>query len=369
MTASDDDLKALFESISEVVTLECGSRALHDFYDGEGDLDQQLWARGAELGWLGVGLPEADGGLDMGPQGLGMLYRALGHAAAPGAFIPTLVGAQWLSEVADAEVKVDLLSQVVTGDLTLAIPVSCADDPLPMSGGRVSGLSQALLTSPSASLAIVQVQVDGSAGFALLKLDGEGASLERPAIWDRTRNIAHVRLTDAEPRAVLKDADGALARSLRRHTALAIAADSVGAARGIVEQTIDYMKTRVQFGKPIASFQALKHRAANLMTSIVAAEQLVEQGLEVAEQGDSTADMWAALAKAAATESFLFVADDCVQLHGGVGFTWVFDCHIFLKRALLNLELGGDNRRQRDWAAKRLTDATLAGITTAELTA
>ena len=150
---------------------------------------------------------------------------------------------------------------------------------------------------------------------------------------------------------------------------MAIAADCVGGARAIAEQTVGYLKERQQFGRPLASFQALKHRVANLYVAVVEAEQALEHAVDAAACNTDSASMWAALAKAAASDAYFFVAADCVQLHGGVGFTWEFDCHIFLKRALLNRQLAGDNSALRDLAASRLAEATLAGITTAEFAA
>lgn len=171
------------------------------------------------------------------------------------------------------------------------------------------------------------------------------------------------------PTAMFPDPHGRAVDRLRRHLALAIAADCVGGARAIAAQTLGYLKERHQFGRPLASFQALKHRVADLYVAIVEAELALEHAVEAASLDTASASMWAALAKAAASDAYFFVASDCVQLHGGVGFTWQFDCHLFLKRALLNRQLAGDNDALRDWAASRLAEAARAGITTADFAA
>ncbi|HKT53311.1 MAG TPA: acyl-CoA dehydrogenase family protein, partial [Caulobacteraceae bacterium] len=341
--------------------------ALHRFFDGESNLDEMLWARAAELGWLGVGLPDAHGGLDMGVQGLDVIYRALGRSGAPGPFAATLPAAQWLADVADEGLQAELLPRIIAGDLALAAPMAAAGSTVILADARLNGVSQPLLSSCHASLAIVSIEQGGVGGFALVDLDAPGVRFEPIELWDRTRRAGRVVCNNAHPIAVLPDATGRIGVALFRQLALAVAADSVGAGRRIADQTVEYLKTREQFGKPLASFQALKHRAADLMLALASAEELVSQAVEATAMQDAHADMWVDIAKAAASDAFKLVAEDCVQLHGGVGFTWEFDCHIFLKRALLNLVLSGDNDTRRNRAAEHLTGAVLAGVSTAEL--
>jgi alkylation response protein AidB-like acyl-CoA dehydrogenase len=149
--------------------------------------------------------------------------------------------------------------------------------------------------------------------------------------------------------------------------ALASAADSCGAARSVTERTIAYMKTREQFGQPIAGFQALKHRAADLATRLAVMDEMVAHAVHRTAMGEPDADIWASLAKAEATESFVFIATDCVQLHGGVGFTWDYDPQFFLKRARLNEVLVMANPALRDRAASGLAAMTRAGQSALEL--
>jgi alkylation response protein AidB-like acyl-CoA dehydrogenase len=148
---------------------------------------------------------------------------------------------------------------------------------------------------------------------------------------------------------------------------LALASDGIGAARAVTELTIAYMKERQQFGRVIASFQALKHRVADLMTAAVSGEEFVALAVEAAANDDEDTDTWAALAKVRATESYQFVAKDCVQLHGGVGFTWEFDVHLYLKRAWLSEALVAPHNRLRDRAHDGFAAAFRAGRQPLEL--
>jgi alkylation response protein AidB-like acyl-CoA dehydrogenase len=176
--------------------------------------------------------------------------------------------------------------------------------------------------------------------------------------------VIDIRLQNAPPAAVLEDPE-ATSTALLRAMALATAADSCGAARSATERTIAYMKTREQFGQPIAGFQALKHRAADLATKLAVMDEMVAHAIHRADERD--AEIWVSLAKAEATEAAVFVTTDCVQLHGGVGFTWDFDPHIFLKRARLNEVLVMPNTALRDRAAFGLAAITRTGRSALEL--
>jgi alkylation response protein AidB-like acyl-CoA dehydrogenase len=365
VTSFDEDLRTFSESIGEVLLAECDRRKVHGYFDHENDLDIALWRRARELGWFAMGVPEEFDGLGLGPRGLDVLFRSLGRSLAPGPFHPTLAGAQWLLDCAPTEAA-QFIRGIVAGDLSLGIPAVPGGAAMEIEHGRIRGESEALLIYPWSQLCILPVSDAGQAGFALVPV-GEGhAQIAEIELWDRTRSIGRVKCANVAPAAVIPDPHGRAVERLRRHLALAIAADCVGGARAIAEQTLGYLKERQQFGRPLASFQALKHRVADLYVAIVEAEQALEHAVEAAALDTASASMWAALAKAAASDAYFFVASDCVQLHGGVGFTWQFDCHLFLKRALLNRQVAGDNDALRDWAANRLTDAARAGTTTAD---
>jgi alkylation response protein AidB-like acyl-CoA dehydrogenase len=137
--------------------------------------------------------------------------------------------------------------------------------------------------------------------------------------------------------------------------------------KGVFALTVDYLKSREQFGVKIGSFQALKHRAADLAASIELADRLVEQAVEAAQAGGEAAAFWSAVCKAQVTDAAVFVAQDCLQLHGGIGFTWEYDCHLYLKRARLNQVLAGANGALREGGFQLLADAVRAGAPILEI--
>jgi len=363
----EDDLSALAEGITPVLEEACDRRSVHDFFDGRNELDKTLWKTAAELGWLGIGLPEDCGGLGMGARGLDVLYRALGAALAPGGFAATLSAAQWLAEYGPSEIRQSLLPQVAAGEKTIAAPAVLDGKPLALEGGVLSGRSQLMLTPRSPDFALVIAADGGSPVLVLVDLAGTSAEFAAAGGWDNTRQSGTFTFAGTRPVAIVRDQDGAALAGLRRNLALAVAGDCAGGARAIAGQTIDYLKERSQFGRTLASMQALKHRAADLMTAAFRMDEMLGNAVMAAAGSEPSADMWAFLAKASAGELFMEVAEDCVQLHGGVGFTWEFDCHIFLKRALFNREIAGNAGSLRDLAHGHFREAALSGNTTAEL--
>jgi alkylation response protein AidB-like acyl-CoA dehydrogenase len=194
-------------------------------------------------------------------------------------------------------------------------------------------------------------------------------TLEAQRVWDRTRQVSLLSCGPIEAELVIADPDGTVSAALTRHLGLATASDSLGGARSIAEQTIGYMKDRVQFDRPIGAFQAMKHRAADLMILLEVQDRLLDQAIEAEQRRSPDGDLWVALATAGATDAYRFIADDCVLLHGGIGFTWEYDCHLFLKRAGLNAVIGGDNADRVDCAATALAQAAREGRSVLELTA
>lgn len=351
--------EALRESIASVLAEQCGSADVHAFIDGKNMLDQALWARAGALGWLGVGIPEHFGGLGMGAQGLAILHRELGRQSAPGPYIATLSAAQTIAETGSDAICQTWLPRLAAGEISAAVPAVLDARSLTRSGAGVSG---ALRCLGSADAAFVLAP----AGDSWVIVELAGAEVTAAPMWDRTRDVIDVRLADTVPVAVLPDASATHA-ALIRGMALAVAADSAGGARCIAERTITYMKTREQFGQPIAGFQALKHRAADLATKLAVADEIVRHALQRTAADEPDADLWVSLAKSEVTEACVFITIDCVQLHGGVGFTWDFDPHIFLKRARLNEVLVMANTALRDRAAAALAAMTASGCSALEL--
>lgn len=307
--------------------------------------ESQSWPLVLELGWLLVALPEAQGGLGQGLAGACALLTETGRGLCAAPYLPALlavdaVGASGLPQ------RADWLERLTTRELATA-PLSEASLQFTGSdreGWRVDGHAAAV---PSADRAdhVLACAADGAV-VALLPLpESRAVPCERPG-WDRTRRLFDLRFEQLPvgPERVL--AHGAPAVALCRRIAtfrdFAVAADAIGGAAALLEATIDYLGTRRQFGRPLALFQALKHRCADLKVQISAAQALMLDGIEQADRAIDGVD--AALrgraAKSLACAAYARVAEEALQLHGGIGMTAEHPCHLFLKRALLNEQLG-----------------------------
>ncbi len=351
----DETLNSLGDSIATVLEEEANSLAVHAYIDGRNRLDHTLWARAAELGWLAIGLPERCGGLGLGAPGLAMLFGKLGAHAAPGPFLSTLCATQALSDATPGTEVDQWLNQVIAGECRIAIPAQI--DPCgPGSGGTILFLGDA-----DSNLFLAPL---GEGKWGLVR--PSAADIVRLDMWDRTRGVVRVRLEQAQRVMVISNG-GMLAQRLSFYLALALAADSLGGSRSLLGKTIDYMKGRRQFDRPIASFQALKHRVADMMTLIVAGAPAIEQVLASIGADAPEAQLWACLNKAKLTEDFVFISQECLQLHGGVGFTWEFDIHIFLKRARLNEMLLAPGWALRDRGAEVLATMVIGKHSPLEL--
>lgn len=362
-TMADGELEQLRSSIAEVLETECDRRRVHAFAAGQNQLEDELWGQAAKLGWFGLSVDEDHGGLGQGLAGAAVLCEQLGAALAPGAYVPTLAAAEALSRSGSAETRAKWLPRLAAGEVRVAVPGEFGGaGGLAFEGGTVSGAADLFFArSGRPDLVLAPVSVGGAPRLALVEI-GAGCELAEHPTWDPTRGFVRLNCR-ASPAELLEGSEAC--EHLRAALAVLIAADSLGGMAAVVAQTVEYMKTRVQFGKPIGSFQALKHRAANHETEIVVCRHLQRQALESWNGPD--ADTWAWLAKARLADSYAKAAGDCVQLHGGVGFTAEFDIHLFLKRARLNEMLLG---RTRDLLAEgfdRVVEALREGRSPAEL--
>lgn len=348
-----EELDTLRETIAATLADRFDRRALHGFADGAAGPATRLWDEAAAQGWLAIGVAEPAGGLALGAPGLAMLHRELGRVLAPGAFIATLVAAQCLSDLADDAID-DRIGAIIAGGERIAVAVG------PVEAGRI------IKDSNGISATRLRMLGEQTADWLLLPLDegdvvlldASGIETGLVAMWDPTRTLFDATFADAP--ILYRSSGGTAASRLAQHVALAVAADSIGGARAILDQTVEYLGTRQQFGQPIGAFQALKHRAADMAAMLAINELLVDEAIEAVASAVQP-DLWAPLAKAGAADAYAHIAGDCLQLHGGIGFTWEHDCHLFLKRARLNQVLGGTSAQARDGAARALAASVAEG--------
>jgi alkylation response protein AidB-like acyl-CoA dehydrogenase len=300
----------------------------------------EAWRAIVQAGWPALTTPESLGGLEQNLQAACWLYQELGRALAPMPLLPSLLAIAVLGACAPSAARDTWIEHVAGGE---GIAMSLLD---PTTLNPESGVLPAVLGADRASHALIVSVAEPM--VALIALDGTaGRAVSRPT-WDTTRALFDVRVPRPMPGNGIVLARDVLAASactaLATHLHFAIAADCVGAAGALLEQTVEHLKTRRQFDRPLASFQALKHRCADLKVTIQAAEALLADylsRLEGAPWGERLA--LARAAKSIASSAFRSVAEEAMQLHGGMSMSAEHNCHLFLKRALLNEQLASQN--------------------------
>jgi alkylation response protein AidB-like acyl-CoA dehydrogenase len=217
-------------------------------------------------------------------------------------------------------------------------------------GWVLEGAKRAVLAGDSADLILVTAADDDGVGVFVVDAAADGVTTEPEPVLDPTRRQASVRLeavsVDEGARLGAGDATDSLTRVLAR-TAAALAAEQVGGAQRCMEMSVEYAKTRYQFGRPIGSYQAIKHRCANMLVQVEHARSVAQYAARVSDD-DAESRVAAPLAAAVASDAYLWVAGENIQVHGGIGFTWEHDAHIYLKRAKASSLLFGTSRHHRD---------------------
>ena len=303
------------------------------------------WQLAAQQGWLMITLAEEQGGLGLGRDAAVAIHFEMGRVLLAAPLIPALLALEGISASDSLADRDGWIERICGGEYVplnvLPAAVDASDGTLT---GRISGFFEADMAG--------HVLAGMANHYLLIPTDAPGVTVIERHLWDESRRIFDIELTGYAPDPALLVAEGDAAKTLHDRISplaqLAIAADSLGGASACLDMTVEYLKTRRQFDRPLAMFQALKHRCADLKTEIAAAEALLWQ--RVGEQGASIADL--GVTKALATGIYARVAEEAIQLHGGIGLTEEHQCHLFMKRAMLNTQLCGSADHWREAAGR-----------------
>lgn len=300
-----------------------------------------LWTQIIELGWLWVSVPESMGGLGAGIQGAITMHVELGRGLSTVPYLPSMLAVAAICQ-STLENREAWLERLTGGELVTA---SLADCHIRSDGKCLNGTAVGVQSADSASHILIWT-ADGET-VSLVALGQPGIELISRPTWDKTRRLFDVHFTEVELASQTLLAKGAVAEKLIQRLLIqrnfALAAEAIGGAGVLLSRTVEHLQTRIQFRRPLAVFQALKHRCADMKTSIAAAEAMLFDALRNVEgnfycRNSITKAMGA---KLLASSTFAQVAEDCLQLHGGIGMANEHSCHLFLKRSLLDEQLGG----------------------------
>lgn len=310
-------------------------------------LDRALWKRAAELGWVGLTIPEAHGGLGLGAVDLIVLLEEMGKTLCPLPLASTDLAVAALTALGDEAQRAEWLPRIASGDVVATVAILEASD-VPAAegiGARATAragevvLDGAKLFVPDGQHAdLVLVAAREGAGVSLFAVPAAapGVTATPLVVVDATKPAAEVRLAGAvlPERARLGSAGAAwpvLAHLLDRQ-AITHAAEMVGSADAALRLAVEYAKVRRQFGSPIGRFQGVKHRCAEMLCDIESARSLVYYAAWALDSAPEQVARYAAMAKALASEALDAAGEECVQIHGAIGYTWECHAHLFYKR-------------------------------------
>jgi alkylation response protein AidB-like acyl-CoA dehydrogenase len=370
----DQEQESLRKYAREVLERECGMNFVRAMMEHPTAHDERLHRLLAELGWMGIAIPEAYGGQGLSLVDLAVVVEELGRAVAPGPFFATTcLAAPLILEAGSDEQKETVLPELASGRAigTVAhvehggfrdaggIALEATAN---RSGFTISGIKAFVPDAHVADLVVVAARTSRSTyaeeGITLLLIDttAPGVGVSQRSTLDSTRRLCDIAFDRVEvgPDAVLGEVGRgwpALERALQGAIAL-LCAECVGGAQRVLELSVEYAKVREQFGRPIGSFQAVKHRCADMLSDVELARSAMYYAAWAASEGAPELALASSMAKAWCGEAYTRVAQNGALLHGGVGFTWEHDLHLYVKRARSNELLLGDSIHHRELVAR-----------------
>jgi alkylation response protein AidB-like acyl-CoA dehydrogenase len=330
-------------------------RKLRDAGSPDG-FDRQIWSEIAALGWPGIAIVEEHGGAGLGIRALAAVIEEMGKTLAASPLASTaLVAAPAIGRFADAGTAARWLPGIASGTVIAALAVDEGPQPsetppaTALAGAAISGSKRHVADGAAADLLLVSASDGDEVVLALVRAEAPGVAIERRETID-SRGLADIRFDAAPVDSVLRGED--IVEYARDCARIGLSAEMLGACSQAFDVTLDYLRTRQQFGQVIGSFQALQHRAATLFIELELARSCVHAAADALHRDDAERPALSALAKATAAELMRLTAYEMIQLHGGIGMTDAHDAGLYLKRGRVAALLHGDAAFHRDRYAR-----------------
>jgi alkylation response protein AidB-like acyl-CoA dehydrogenase len=330
--------------------------------------DPAVWEQMAgQLGLTGLIVPAECGGSGFGYGELVVVLEEMGRALLCAPYFSTVaLGTNAILAAGDEDARKDLLPGIASGTVIATLAVAEEDGSWDSRAVRLearrsgdgyilNGQKMYVIDGHIADLIIVVAQLDGGIAFFAVPAHADGLDRELVPTLDMTRKQARLAFNDTPARLIGSPnwAEQALADTLDL-AVIALAAEMVGGAQRCLDMSVDYAKTRVQFGRPIGSFQAIKHKCADMLLEVESARSAAYHAAWAAAAGSDERPAVASLAKAFCSEAYFHAAAENIQIHGGIGFTWEHDAHLYFKRAKSCELLFGDADHHRELLAQRI---------------
>ena len=369
----NEEQEMLRKSARDFLAKECPMTYVRQMMEDERGFRDEQWQQMAGLGWMGLILPEEHGGAGLDFVDLIVVLEEMGRVVLPGPFFSTVVlGGVALLEGGSAAQKKELLPKLAAGKLRVTLAQlepsarwdaeGIALEARPAGGGyKLSGTKLFVPDAHTADLLIVAGRAPGSTGaegVSLFLVDAKAPGVTTTLLktMDQTRKLCEVALRDVSvPAERVLGPAGQGWKLLERVTdrgKVGLCAEMCGGAQKVLEMSVDYAKVREQFGRPIGSFQAIQHKCANMLVEVESSKSATYYAAWAVANDVPEGPLAAAMAKAYCSDAYRHTAGEGIQIHGGIGFTWEHDMHIYFKRAKSSEVTFGDATWNREIVAQ-----------------
>ncbi len=370
------DQVMLRNSVREYLTEKCPTKFVRSMFDDPVGYSKELWKEMAGLGWLGLTFPEENEGLGLGMVELALMLEEMGRAVFPGPYFASLLLAgSALKAAGDKAQKEKYLNGIASGEMVATMgfleeapnwgPESMRLKAEAGGGGFVlNGMKRFVPFAHVADTVLLPARTSDSSdphkGISLFLVDTKAKGVELSAMKniDLTSKASEVRLNNVmvPEENVVGEVDGAwpVVKDVLQKAAVGASAEMLGAARKSMEMSVEYAKVREAFGQPIGTFQAIKHKCAEMLLEVEQSHAAVYYAAWAQDAKSDDAALAASVAKAYVSDAARKVCGEAIQVHGGIGFTWEFDLHLWFKRAKYYEPMYGDAEYHREMALRAL---------------
>ena len=366
--AFTDEQEELRKTVRSFLENKSSEEAVRELMETEDGYDPAVWSQmGEQMGLQGLSIPEEFGGSGYGFVELGIVLEEMGRALLCAPFFSTAVlAANTLLQSGDADAMAKHLPGIASGETIATLAYTEPSGKWDESGitmeatksgdgYTLTGTKSFVLDGHIADLIIVAAKT--AAGTSLFAVDGDAAGLTKTSLstMDQTRKQAKLDFSNTPATLIGEEGKGwDTLETVLDLAAVALAAEEVGGAQKVLEMAVEYAKVRVQFGRPIGSFQAIKHKCADMLLEVESAKSAAYYGMWCASEMNDELPSTASLAKAYCSEAYFHAAAENIQIHGGIGFTWEHPAHLYFKRAKSSELLFGDPTYHREQLAQRI---------------
>ncbi len=346
---------------------KCPLKSVREILDGDAPFDTEAWRGMVELGWTGTAIPEEYGGIGMGYLALCVIAEELGRSLAPTPFSSSVyLFTEALLIAGSEEQKKRYLPMIATGESvgTLAVfegphAPSAKNLKARAADSLLTGVKSPVPDGDVANFSVVAANSGKGLSLYIVDLSDQSVTAQNVKTLDPTRSHASITMTDTPGELLGNEGDGwQILGQVFNSAAVLFAFEQVGGAQAALDMGKEYAMTRFAFGRPIATFQAIKHKLADMYVATELARSNCYYGAWALDTQSDELPVAAATCRVSATDAYHACSKENIQIHGGMGFTWEFDCHLYYRRAkLLSVNLGGEPR-WKDMLVSRLEQAS-----------